>query len=214
MTKIVKIKVMDIITLVCHPLPVSFNHALADAIGKALTRRGHRVLAHDLYLESFDPVLSVDELARRFTFDEQVQRYWTELAEAAGLIIVHPDWWGQPPALLKGWVDRVLSPGVAYAFEGEEFMPKRRVPLLQGKKALVFSTTDAKEGEGTDTLPILWVERIFRFCGIQQAACHLLYGTRDSQLPERHEFLEFAVLTAVAWFPADGKGPPVTGEDL
>ncbi len=201
---------MDIITLVCHPQPVSFNHALAAAIGKALTRRGHRVLAHDLYLEDFDPVLSVDELARRFTFDEQVQRYWTELAEAAGLIIVHPDWWGQPPALLKGWVDRVLSPGVAYAFEGEEFSPKSRVPLLQGKKALVFSTTDAREGEETDTLRTLWVERVFRFCGIQKAACHLLYGVRDSQLPERHEFLEFAVLTAVDWFPIDGERLPAT----
>jgi putative NADPH-quinone reductase len=201
---------MDILTLVCHPQPASYSHALAAVVGKALQRKGHRVLAHDLYLESFDPVLSEEELTRRFTFDEQVQHYWAELAEAAGLIIVHPDWWGQPPALLKGWVDRVLSPGVAYAFEGEEFAPKRRVPLFEGKKALVFSTTDAREGEEQNTLPIIWVERIFRFCGIQEAACHLLYGLHDSPLPERHEFLEFAVQTAVDWFPADGGRLPTT----
>jgi putative NADPH-quinone reductase len=194
---------MRILSIVCHPQPASYNHTLVAAVRRTLERLGHQVMAHDLYSESFDPVLSGAELARRFTFDEQVQRYWTELTAAGGLLLVHPDWWGQPPALLKGWVDRVLRPGVAYEFEGEEFSPKRRIPLLGGKKALVFSTTDAPQGEEPDTLRTLWIERVFRFCGIQEAACHILYGMRGSSPAQRQDFLEFATRTAAAWFPAE-----------
>jgi len=44
-----------------------------------------------------------------------------KFSEASGIVIVHPNWWGQPPAILKGWVDRVLRPGVAYEFtEGDQ----------------------------------------------------------------------------------------------
>jgi len=57
-------------------------------------------------------------------------------------VIVHPTWWGQPPAILKGWIDRVIRPGVAYRFrEGDagEGIPDG---LPAAKAALVFTTSD------------------------------------------------------------------------
>ena len=57
---------------------------------------------------------------------------------ADGLIVVHPNWWSQPPAILKGWMDRVLRQGVAYEFgEGGAV-----IGLLEGKTALVLTTSN------------------------------------------------------------------------
>jgi len=48
--------------------------------------------------------------------DPVIRRHCDEIAAAAGIVVVHPNWWGQPPAILKGWVDRVLRPDGAYLF--------------------------------------------------------------------------------------------------
>jgi putative NADPH-quinone reductase len=49
-----------------------------------------------------------------------VQAHCGEIARAEGIIIVHPNWWGQPPAIMKGWIDRVFRPGVAYRFTEDD----------------------------------------------------------------------------------------------
>jgi putative NADPH-quinone reductase len=94
-----------------------------------------------------------------------------ELAEAHGIIIVHPNWWGQPPAILKGWVDRVFRPGVAYKFapgEGGEGVP---LGLLKAHTALVFNTSNTPAQREAqvfrDPLETLWRICIFALCGVQ-----------------------------------------------
>jgi len=61
-------------------------------------------------------------------FTTYIQRHCAEIRQADGLVIVHPNWWGEPPAMLKGWVDRVLRAGVAYDFppgpQGARFSKK------------------------------------------------------------------------------------------
>ena len=67
---------------------------------------------------------------------------------AEGIIIIHPNWWGMPPAILKGWVDRVMRPGVAYEFlEGDsgEGVPRG---LLRARRAIVFNTSNTLPEEG------------------------------------------------------------------
>ena len=74
----------------------------------------------------------------------EVQRHCDEISRADGIIIVHPNWWGQPPAILKGWVDRLLRPGVAYEFlEGDkgEGIPRG---LLRANCAVVFNTSNTE----------------------------------------------------------------------
>lgn len=88
----------------------SFNHALAGAAMQALHSNGHEVVFHDLYQERFDPVLPAEEIPRGAALDPVVKAHCDEITAADGIIIIHPNWWGQPPAILKGWADRIFRP--------------------------------------------------------------------------------------------------------
>ena len=111
---------MKVSVILAHPGPGSFNHAIAATVVKTLAENGYTVAFHDLYAEHFDPVLPYAEIPRDAPLDPGVARHCSEIATADGIVIVHPDWWGQPPAILKGWIDRVIRPGIAYRFrEGD-----------------------------------------------------------------------------------------------
>jgi NAD(P)H dehydrogenase (quinone) len=133
---------MRVSLILAHPKPGSFNHAIAQAALQTLRQNGYQVSFHDLYQEGFDPIMPYQEIPKGASLDPVIQMHCHEIAHAEGLIIVHPNWWGQPPAILKGWIDRVIRPGVAYEFlEGDsgEGVPRG---LLQAKAALVFNTSN------------------------------------------------------------------------
>lgn len=192
---------MEALLIVCHPQPRSFNHAVAQRVREALEAAGHAVRFHDLYAERFDPVLAAPELRRGWSLDPLVQAHGNDLEACAGLVLVHPDWWGGPPALLKGWVDRVFRPGLAYEHEGEEFAVKHTRGLLTGKRALVFATTDSQAG--AVALEAFWREGVFAFCGFDRSSVHVLRGLRETSAAGRKEWLESAARTSVAWFADD-----------
>lgn len=168
---------MKILELLCNPRPASLNRALATRARESLAAAGHEILFHDLYAEGFDPVLDSAELARGFSLDPLVQSHCRELEDADGLLIVHPDWWGQPPALLKGWIDRVMRQGVAYDLEGGEFSERAWAPLLAGKRALVWVTSDTSDPESALALERLWTKTILGSCGMG-CECRVLSGLR------------------------------------
>lgn len=100
-----------VMLLLAHPRPDSYCHAIADRIRSVLTGSGHDVRFHDLYAERFDPIVSAEEayttgesveayLAREA--DTVVGRHRAELRDARGLVVVHPSWWGKPPAIPSG----------------------------------------------------------------------------------------------------------------
>ena len=161
---------MKISLILAHPNKNSFNHAIAHTAVDTLSRDGHRVLFHDLYEEQFDPIMPSAEIARSAILPPLVEEHCREIVEADGIIVVHPNWWGQLPAILKGWVDRVIRPGVAYEFlEGDQ---GEGVPhgLLKARTAVVFNTgnTEAireKEVFG-DPLESIWKSCIFDLCGV------------------------------------------------
>jgi len=170
---------MMILLISAHPNSFSFNHRLAQRLQKRLQEGGLKVEWMDLYREKFDPVLSREELLRKGSFDPLVLGHAETLRNSAGLVIVHPDWWGLPPAILKGWVDRVLLPGVGYIYE--EGSP---VPLLTNLKGAVVVTRD-NPGHGLSER--FWMREVFPLCGIATACCHILDGlkVRQSQEVER-----------------------------
>ena len=162
---------MRILVILAHPQPGSFNHAIASAAIAALEAGGYEVVFHDLYAERFDPLLSSEEIPKGAQIDEALARHCRDLAEAEGIIVVHPNWWGMPPAILKGWVDRVVRPGLAYEFlEGDSGQGVPR-GLLRARKALVFNTTNTgakREQEAFgDPLQTLWKNCIFGLCGVK-----------------------------------------------
>jgi putative NADPH-quinone reductase len=180
---------VSILLIVSHPNPGSLNHAAADAITTALSEEGHVVHYHDLYQEHFEPVLENEEIARRFSFDEIFTRYVRELRDAPGLVLLYPDWWGMPPAILKGWIDRLFRPGLAFDFEGPEFLPKEKVPLLSGKRALVVTTTNETNPLSQEAMYSLWRERVFGYVGINQVSFKTFYNVRESSGRQRKAWL-------------------------
>ena len=161
---------LNISLILAHPNPDSFNHAMARTVLQTSERLGHRVCWHDLYAEGFDPLLPADELDREAPLPEFLRDHCRELSQADGIIIVHPNWWGQPPAILKGWVDRVLRPGVAYQFldgDGGEGVP---LGLLRARAAIVFNTSNTPRPRELavfgDPLETIWKNCIFGLCGV------------------------------------------------
>ncbi len=164
------LKPMRVSVIIGHPDPGSFNHAIAEAAVEQLLQNGHDVTVHDLYAERFDPILPGPEIPKGAALDPAIKNHCDEIAAADGIVIVHPNWWGQPPAILKGWVDRVIRPGVAYEFiegDGGEGVP---VGLLKAKCALVFNTANTPEEREMeafgDPLEMLWKRCVFGLCGV------------------------------------------------
>ncbi|HOO78696.1 MAG TPA: NAD(P)H-dependent oxidoreductase, partial [bacterium] len=161
---------MKVSVILAHPDRGSFNHALAAAAVETLKKNRHEVRYHDLYEEGFDPRLPAREISREAPLPPEVERHCAELAEADGIVVVHPNWWGQPPAVLKGWVDRVVRPGVAYEFlegDGGEGVPRG---LLRARAAVVFNTSDTPPERELrafgDPLETIWKNCIFGLCGV------------------------------------------------
>jgi len=161
---------MNVSVILSHPHPGSFNHAIADTVAATLREAGHSVTFHDLYRERFDPVLPFEEIPRNAPLPPDIARHCREIAAAEGIVIVHPDWWGMPPAILKGWIDRVLRPGVAYHFAATDSGEGIPEGLLVARAALVFNTSNTpaereREVFG-DPLERIWKDCIVSFCGI------------------------------------------------
>src|SRR5690606_10965424 len=101
---------MKTLVVHCHPNPASFSHALYETTLEALQPR-HEVRAIDLYAEGFDPTLSCEErqayLAQTELILARVRPHAEALQWAEHLVFVYPTWFHGPPAMLKGWLERV-----------------------------------------------------------------------------------------------------------
>ena len=100
--------------LTAHPLAESLNGHLAAQVEALARAQGWQVTRRDLN-DGFDPVMSREERAGYYAAPPAtLQSEKQELAQAQVLILVFPTWWSGFPAVLKGWFDRVWTPGVAY----------------------------------------------------------------------------------------------------
>ena len=101
----------------CHPDAASFTARVRDEVVATLRSQGRTVDLLDLYADGFDPVF---DLADKHAHDEHTvppgvpTEHAERLRRAGVVVLVYPTWYGGPPAMLKGWIDRVFTPGVAY----------------------------------------------------------------------------------------------------
>ena len=182
---------MNVLIVHAHPEPKSFNGAMTRRAVDVLTELGHEVEVSDLYAQGFKAVADADDYAVRQDLDhlriDREQSYAHEqdavapdiateqdkLARADLLILQYPMWWFGMPAILKGWADRVLTRGFAYA-------PgcKYDTGLMGGKRAFVALTTgtspDTYAPDGIDgpLLSVLWPVHngLLRYCGFEVLA--------------------------------------------
>jgi NAD(P)H dehydrogenase (quinone) len=108
---------MRVLVVYAHPLETSFNAALHAQVLATLNTRGHEVDDCDLYAESFDPLLTREDIivysdihANR----HRVASYVDRLLAANALVLIYPVWNEGFPAILKGFLDRVFLPGVSF----------------------------------------------------------------------------------------------------
>ena len=162
---------MKVSVILSHPSSRSFNHAIAEVVLDQLERAGHEIYFHDLYREEFDPVLPKEEILKDALLAPILKNHCREIAETDIIIIIHPNWWGQPPAMLKGWIDRVIRPGIAYEFIEEDKGEGIPNGLLKAKTAIVFNTSNTETAREInvfgDPLETIWKNCIFGLCEVK-----------------------------------------------
>lgn len=189
---------MKALVVFCHPTHESFTGASLQRVLAGLAAAAHDVRVIDLYAEGFRPELSLDERALHTT-DWQLRpehpvdivRHIDDLMWAEALVLVYPTWWAGQPAMLKGWLDRVLVHGVAWQ------RPRgggRIRPRLQHVRRLVVVTShgstkwvNALEGEGGKRV----VGRALRvLCGVRcRTSWVALYNIDRASAGKRQAFL-------------------------
>ena len=166
---------------------------------------GHTVLFHDLYEEGFDPLLPSAELERRPASLVELAGYCDELQRSEGLVIVHPNWWGQPPAAMKGWIDRVFR--LAWPTNFWKAMAARacRPACCAAETAVIFNTSNTPPERETevfgDPLDNLWKKCILDFCGVKNVVRETFSVVITSTPQQRAAWLRRVEQIVTATFP-------------
>lgn len=153
-----------VLVILGHPDPVSFNAAIYKTYVKNIDHRNCEVETLELGKLKFDPVLRFGY--RKFMQpDADIERSRELIKWADHIVFIYPIWWSSMPSLLKGWLDRVITPGFAYNMKG-----LRSIKHLTGRTAELIMTGDgpAVYHKLLVRTPItLMKNRILRFCGIR-----------------------------------------------
>ncbi len=132
---------MEVLVVLAHPKGDSFNHAIASRAAAALQLGGHRVHVLDLYALRFGAAMTPDERHAYHSdepiVDPLVREHADLVRSAEALVFVYPTWWSGQPAILKGWLERVLVPGVGFRFNEQG---KVRPGLTQVRHMIGIST--------------------------------------------------------------------------
>lgn len=186
---------MNVLVILAHPYNKSINYAIYQKVLSSLENNKHNVISHDLYAEEFDPVLKGYEAASNGPpQDPIIKSHGKDLVWADGIIIIHPTWWGQMPAILKGWIDRVIKNGIAFTFKEDEAGKLKRIKLVKLKKAVVFNTANSsieKEKEILgNALELMWKKSVFSFLAVRDFHRKVFRVVSDSTFKERTVWLD------------------------
>ncbi|MFI1727248.1 NAD(P)H-dependent oxidoreductase [Streptomyces sp. NPDC020489] len=203
---------MKVLIVHAHPEPASFNAALKDTAVATLGAQGHEVKVSDLYAMGFKAIPDADDFTTarkdpdRLQIDieqehqhetatfppdvatEQAKVEWCDL-----MIFQFPIWWFSMPAILKGWVERVMARGFAYG--GGR---KHARGVFLGRKAMACCTTGtsadtyAPDGVEGDILHLLWPVNngIFHYMGFTPLPPFTAFAPRLATEQERKECLD------------------------
>lgn len=170
---------MKVLVISAHPSENSFIGTLLADVLSELSSLRHEIRHHDLYAEKFNPVFSayerlnhVGDISVKLQNLPDLQSHVEDVQWAEALVLVYPTWWSAQPAILKGWIDRVLMNEVAWVLpEGAS----RIRPLLTNIRKIVVVTThgstkfvNALEGEAGKRTAFRSIRLMFN----KRARCH------------------------------------------
>lgn len=192
---------MNHLVVVAHPNASGYCVSLASAYQHTLEARGHHVIWTDLYRDPLTPVLSATEYqaTRRGAYASELAAAHAHLRSMDALTLFFPLWWMGFPAVMKGWIDRVFSYGVAYEMDGE-----RPIPLLEGRRCATVATMgthtkDYVEDGAIPAMELLWRRHVFGFCGLELTSCLWLGNASLASDEERSRHREDVDALARGW---------------
>lgn len=146
------------LVVIGHPAADSFTHAAAAAYCAAVRACGQAVTVRDLYATGFDPLLKANERpgAADFRLSDDVIAELAHVEAASAIVLFYPIWFGMPPAIIAGYVERVLGAG----FSARQVHAGERHDLLSGKPFILVTTS-------ASTLP--WLAEHGQWQGLREA---------------------------------------------
>lgn len=183
---------MNHLIVYAHPNPNSFSAAICDHLEKLSKKHGNVVTIRDLYQLKFNPVLSGEDFAaiRLGKTPKDILTEQKHVSKADLITLVFPLWWTGYPAILKGWIDRVLLNGFAFSHS-----PKTGIsPLLTGKKVQIITTmgasaTEYEENGLMDAMAMTMGDNVWGFCGCEDAGMIALGEIPGASEKERKQTL-------------------------
>lgn len=192
--------------ILCHPRGRAFTRLTAQTYIDAVTAKGHEVVVRDLYAMDFDPRLHADELpdATGAKPRPEILIERARLQDADVFALFYPIWFGSPPAMMKGYVERVMGTGFGYA----AIKAGGSKPLLTGRKLISFTSTGSEntwlvDSGAWNAVRKIFDERLCVACGLESLD-HVNFGGVDADMsPARADEAVEQVREAVAdLFPA------------
>lgn len=161
----------------CHPRANSFTASVADAYARAAMGLGHKIVKRDLYRMGFDPCLKAGEMpfSTDFKPGNDVLEERKILADCDVFALVYPLWLNAPPAILKGYLERVFGFGFAYGEHGRSY-----VPLMTDRSLISFSSSGAptawiRQSGGMTAIQTLFDRYFADLCGMTTLG-HVHFG--------------------------------------
>lgn len=133
---------MKVVIVFNHPYDGSFCNAILDAVTKGLEKANHEIDLIHLDKDNFNPVMTSADLKAfrdKMPVDPKVMEYDNRIKTADHLIFIFPIWWELMPALMKGFVDKVIFPGIAYDYKDASNTYMK--PLWANLKGVTMMTT-------------------------------------------------------------------------
>ena len=169
---------MQHVLILAHPNPRSFVSSLAVAYAEAAEALGHKTIMRDLYGMAFDPCLKADEIPSPAGGGPRPDVVAERLliADADVFALFYPFWLNAPPAMLKGYLDRVFGLGFAYGI-GKAGME----PLLTGRKMISFTASGRpsewmRKTGAWEAVRTLFDEHVAAVCGLS-VVDHVHFGS-------------------------------------
>ncbi|MFS0788262.1 NAD(P)H oxidoreductase [Shouchella sp. 1P09AA] len=167
---------MRIRLIVAHPRKEALTMKVAEHFVNGAEEKGHKVDVVDLYREEFNPVLfekdEPDFESKNNVYSETVMKEVKHIEESDALVFIFPIWWYGMPAIMKGYVDRVINYGVAYGQGKDGIVDKVRFIGLGGVDRDFY-----EEQEFTSAIDIQLNRGISNYIGIHDTETHLFLNT-------------------------------------
>ncbi len=181
---------MKVLCINGHPNDKSFNHSLQAAFVKSLASNGHQI--EQLFLGELSFELSLKKgYSERTEWETDLVKAWNLIENADHIVWFYPVWWSAMPALMKGFIDRILIPGKAFKYRENSPMWDK---LLLGKTSEIVCTLDYppfyyKWFLGSPATKV-FEKRILNFVGIKNKRTTLLGPVRNSTLEKRNRWIQ------------------------